>query len=137
MILQSTFLIFWSGKFPKFYLLPKYYWQFFFFFFFPISLILCFSSSAKVLQLLRIISRVKRKAGEAFNASMTMQNTSGGKKLLIFSQISFYFLWQLGPGYTRVMVLQVSISSAKRKIEISPLNSVSEKDQLSLRWLQN
>lgn len=134
MILQSTFLIFWSDKLQKFYLLPKYYWKKFFF---SLSLILCFSSSAKVLQLLRMLSRVKRKAGEAFNASMTMQNTSGEEKLLIFSQTSFYFLWQLESGYTLVMVLQVSISSTKRKIEISPLNSVSEEDQLSLRWLQN
>lgn len=55
-----------------------------------------------------------------------------GENLLIFSQVSFYFLWQLEPGYTLVMILQVPISSAKRKIEISPLSSFSEKDQLSL-----
>lgn len=75
---------------------------------------------------------VNRKVGDAFNTSMGIQYTSSGERLLIFSQLSFYFLWQLEPGYTPVMILLVSIPSAKRKIEICPLNSVSEKEQLSL-----
>ena len=73
-------------------------------------------------------SRVSRKAGEAFNASMSMWNTFGGEKLPTLSQISFYFLLQLEQGYTVTMILQAPISSAYRKTEIFTLNSAVEKD---------
>lgn len=63
-------------------------------------------------------SRASRKAGEAFNASMSMWNTFGGEKVPTLSQISFYFLLQLQQGYTLAMILQIPISSAYRKIEI-------------------